>query len=76
MVKLDEMTEEEAWKIYEAVRKEAYPPTNVILLSRAQYTLAKLGKIKPASCIAQWIVQLEGGHISYEDWKKLCEIEE
>lgn len=65
----------EAEKIYQLVRNDEYPPTNRILLSNAQLSLAKAGKTKPVACIAQWVFQLEGGIVSMDDWHKVCEIE-
>jgi len=65
----------EAENILERVKNDRYPPTNPIVLSEAQYTLAKAGKPKPAACIAQWIWSNEGGNIDFDDWKRICEIE-
>lgn len=69
------MNNEEARRILDAVRKSDYPPTNNIVLSEAQTMFAKAGENKPAACIAQWIFQNEGGYVSIDDWRKVCEID-
>jgi len=68
------MNEKEAQDILDKVRYDTYPPTNIVVLSDAQLLFAKKGKTKPAACVAQWVFQLEGGKIDYDDWRKICEI--
>lgn len=68
------MLKKEALEIYDSVRKDEYPPTNPYVLSKAQTIFAKEGKPKMAACIAQWVVQLEGGTINHDTWKKLCDL--
>ncbi|RLF34496.1 MAG: hypothetical protein DRM98_00095 [Thermoplasmata archaeon] len=69
-----DISKKEAYEIYNAVRESISPPTNPLLLSKAQVFFAKEGKPKMAACIAQWLVQVEGGDVGYETWRKLCEI--
>jgi len=70
-MKID-INEKEAEKIYRMVREDTYPPTNPVMLSAAQLFFAKKGEPKKSACIAQWLVQVEGGDIPYETWEKLC----
>jgi len=70
-----DMSLEEALKIYDAVRKFEHPPTNPIVLSRAQLKLAREGMPKKAACIALRVIEVEGGHVPFDEWKKLCEID-
>jgi hypothetical protein len=68
------MLKKEAYEIYDKVRKDTHPPTNRIVLSKAQLIFAEEGQPKMAACIAQWVVQLEGGKIDLDTYKKLCDI--
>ena len=73
---MDEIiSEEEANRIYRMIKEDAYPPTNPVVLSKAQLHFALKGQPKKAACIAQWVVDTQGGHIDYDTWKKLCETE-
>jgi len=66
------MNEEEANDILNAIQGEMFPPTNLNVLSKAQGLFAERGDAKPAACIAQWVVQVEGGKIDSDTFKKLC----
>jgi hypothetical protein len=68
------MLKKEAYEIYDKVRKDEFPPTNPIVLSKAQLIFAEEGQPKMAACIAQWLVQIEGGNIDLDTYKNLCEL--
>ena len=64
-----EYTKEDVLK---QVREEEYPIADVALLSEVQLEFANNRLNREAACIAQWIVQTQGGRIDTYTFGKLC----
>ena len=64
-----EYTKEDVLK---QVREEEYPIADISLLSEVQLEFANNRLNREAACIAQWIVQTQGGRIDTYTFGKLC----
>lgn len=64
-----EYTKEDVLK---QVRENEYPIADVALLSEVQLEFANNRLNREAACIAQWIVQTQGGRIDTFTFGKLC----
>ena len=58
--------------VLQQVREKEYPIDDVALLSEVQAEFANERKNREAACIAQWVVQTEGGRIDTYTFSKLC----
>jgi hypothetical protein len=70
-----EYTKEE---ILRSIKEDEYPIFGTVgdtgLLSMIQLDFAKKAQNRDAACVAQWVVQVNGGKIDEDTFRKLCKV--